>query len=119
MIAFEVYLNGERICTAGVGDLGVLTSSLAWRGAQPYQKGGPTVAEYLRLYVGGLANSGDQLRWLDRKLKRGDVVSIKVVEADSPDKPRERQHPSPATDLRRRKQYVRRMAKQFGWKIQA
>jgi hypothetical protein len=118
MIAFEVHLNGKKICTAGVGDLGVLTSSLAWRGPQPYQKGGPSVAEYLRLDVGGLAQSGDHLRWLDRKLKRGDVVSIKVVEADSPDKPRERQRPSPADNLRRQKQYVRRMAKQFRWRIQ-
>lgn len=118
MIAFEVHLNGKKICTAGVGDLGVLTSSLAWRGPQPYQKGGPVVPEYLRLDVGGLADCGDHLRWQDRKLKRGDVVSIKVVEVDSPDRPRERQHPSPTADLRRQKQYVRRMAKKFGWKIQ-
>lgn len=76
------------------------------------------VAEYLRLDVGGLADSGEHLRWLDRKLKRGDVLSIKVVEADSADKPRERQRPNPAADLRRQKQYVHWMAKQFGWKFQ-
>ena len=117
MIAFEVHLNGKKICTAGVGDLGVLTTSLAWRGPQPYQKGGRSVAEYLRLDAGGLAHSGEHLRFLDRKLKRGDVVSIKVVEIASPDKPRERQRSNPAAELRRQKQYVRRMAKQFGWKI--
>src|SRR5262249_14974126 len=115
MIAFEVHLNGKRICTAGVGDIGVLTSSLAWRGSQPCQKGGPSVAEYLRLDVGGLAQSGDRLRWLDRKLKRGDTVSIKVVEADCVDKPQERECPNPTADLRRQKQYVRRMVKRLGW----
>jgi hypothetical protein len=118
MIAFEVHLNGKKICTAGVGNVGVVTTSLAWRGPQPYQKGGPSIAEYLRLDVGGLANSGEHLRWLDRKLKQGDVVSIKVVEVDSADKPRERQRPNPEADLRRQKQHVRRMAKEFGWKIQ-
>ncbi len=106
------------MCTAGVGDAGVLTTSLAWRGPQPYQKGGPSVAEYLRLDVGGLADSGEHLRWLDRKLRRGDVVSIKVVEVDSADRARERQRPNPVADVRRQKQYVRRMAQQFGWKIQ-
>ena len=56
---FEVQLNGKKLCTAGVGDSGVLTTSLAWRGSQPYQKGGQTVAEYLTLDVGGLAISAD------------------------------------------------------------
>ncbi len=118
MIAFEVHVNGKKICTAAVGDLGVLTTCLSWRGTQPYEKGGPSIAEYLRLDVGGLADSGEHLRWLDRKIRRGDVVSIKVVEADFPDKPRKRKRPNPASDLRPQKQYVRRMAKRFGWKIQ-
>jgi hypothetical protein len=118
MIAFEVHLNGKKVCTAGVGELGVLTTNLAWRGPQPYQKGGPSVADYLRLDVGGLAASGEHLRWLDRKLRRGDAVTIKVVEVDSTDRPRERQPHNPAAELRRQKQYVRRMAKQFGWKLQ-
>jgi hypothetical protein len=116
MIAFEVYLNGKKICTAGVGDLGVLSTSLAWRGAQPHKKGAPS-PEFLRLDIGGLA-AGEHLRWVDRSVKRGDAVIIKVVEVDAADKPRERQRPSPAADLRRQKQYVRRMAKQFGWKLQ-
>jgi hypothetical protein len=118
MIAFEVHLNEKKICTAGVGDFGVLTTSLAWRGSKPYRRRGRSVAEYLRLDVGGLAASGEHLRWLDRKLRRGDVISIKVVEVDSADQARERQGPDPAADLRRQKQYVHRMAKQLGWKVQ-
>ena len=119
MIAFEVHLNGKKMCTAGVGDAGVVSTSLAWRGAQPYKKGVPRVPEYLRLDVGGIADgSGEHLRWLDRKVKHGDLVSIRVVKVASVDKPRERQRPDPAADLRRKKQYVRRMAKQFGWKLE-
>ena len=118
MIAFEVYLNGKKLCIAGVGELGVLSTIVTWRGTQPYKKGGQPVAEYLRLDAGGLADSGEHLRWAERKLKRGDEVTVKVVEVASADKPRERKRPSPAMDLRRQKQYVRRMAKQLGWKLQ-
>jgi hypothetical protein len=46
------------------------------------------------------------------------LVTIRVVEVALVDKPRERHRPNPAADLRRQKQYVRRMAKQFGWKVQ-
>src|SRR6516225_7527738 len=106
MIAFEIHLNGRRVCTAGVGNIGVLTTSLAWRGAQPSNNGGSSIAEYLRLDVGGLKDSNEHLRWLDRRLRRGDVVTIKVVEADSADKPRERRRSNPEADLRQRKSYV-------------
>ena len=118
MIAFEVYLNGKRISTTGVGSSGVLSTCLSWRGPQAYNQGGRPLAECLRLDAGGLADSGEYLRWVDRKIKRGDEVSIKVVEVAFADKPQERQLPNPAADLRRQKDYVRRMAKQFGWKLQ-
>ena len=118
MIAFEVQLNGKKICTAGVGELGVLSSVLTWRGAQPYKKGGPSIAEILDLNVGALADSGEHLRWVNRKLKRGDMITIKVVEVPCVDKPRQRERLDPIKDLRSRKQYVRNMAKEFGWKIQ-
>jgi hypothetical protein len=116
MVTFEVYLNGKKLSTAGVGELGVLSANLAWRGSQPYEKDGPTVAEHLRLDVGGLAN-GEHLRWVERKLKRGDTLTVKITEASSAEKPRKRQRPDPVADLRARKQYVRRLAKEFGWKI--
>ncbi len=118
MIAFEVYLNGKKLCTAGVGELGVVSTNLAWRGSQPYENGGSLVPEYLRLDVGGLANSGEHLRWINRKLRCGDTLTVKIVESVATDKPRERKRPDLAADLRSQKQYVRRMAKKLGWKIQ-
>jgi hypothetical protein len=54
---------------------------------------------------------------MDRKIKRGDEVNIKVGEVASADKLRERKRPNPAENLRRQKDYVRRMAKQLGWKL--
>ncbi len=119
MIAFEVRLNGKKICTAGVGNLGVLSACMSWRGSQPYERGGSPVPEYLRLDVGGLTALREDVRWIDRKIKSGDMVTIKVVEAPKADKPRKRKHPNPAEDLRRQRKYVRRMAKRWGWKIQS
>jgi hypothetical protein len=119
MIAFEVYLNGKKICTAGVGDTGVLTACLSYRGALPYEEGGPQVRECLTIDVGGyLPNPREHLRWRERKLKPGDSVTLNVVKAESVDRPRERERTNAAANLRRRKQYVRRMAKELGWKLQ-
>jgi len=118
MIAFDVHLNGKKISTIGVGSVGVLSACLSWRGSQPYKKGGRPVSEYLKLDAGGLAESGEHLRWVDRRIKRGDEVGIKVVEVASVDKPRDRKRRNPAEDLRRQKEYVRRMVKQLGWKLQ-
>jgi hypothetical protein len=119
-IAFEVYLNGKKICTAGVGNMGVLSAVLAYRGVQPYEEGGPPVSEYLTLDVGGyLPDSKEHIRWRERKLKPGDSVTVKIVKAESVDKPRERKRTNPATDLLQKKQYVRRMAKELGRKLQS
>jgi hypothetical protein len=119
MIAFEVSLNGKKMCTAVVGKVGVLSTILSWRGPQPYEKGGAPVGEDIRLDVGGLeSDSGDHVGWADQNLKRGDVVAIKVLDVRSVDKPTERKRPDPAGDLRSKKRYVREMAKQLGRKIQ-
>jgi hypothetical protein len=118
MIAFEVYINGKKISTAGVGNPGVLSTCLAYRAVGSYLSGEPPVSEYLRLDIGGyVSDSKEHLRWADRKLKPGDTVTVKIVRTESVDKPRERERTNTAADLRRRKQYVRRMAKELGWKL--
>jgi len=35
MRAFEVYINGERACLAGIGDDGVLTAIVSWVSKYP------------------------------------------------------------------------------------
>jgi hypothetical protein len=32
MVAFGIYLNGAHMCTAGIGELGVLTACVTWSG---------------------------------------------------------------------------------------
>ena len=122
MPVFHVYLNGKKVSTAGVGDLGVLTAIISWvrrKGEHTLAKRPDSVEEELTLHVGGLISSTQEhVRWLDRDLKVGDEVRITVAENSKVDRPRTRKRRDHVKELRAQKRYVREMAKQFGWKIQ-
>jgi len=84
MIAFEVTLNGQRLCTASAGESGVLTAAVTW-----VLRTAPGVKEPsdLRLEVGGLAK-GAHLHWPSpRKLAVGDEVVVRILEAAYADPP--------------------------------
>ena len=122
MPVFHVYLNGKKLTTAGVGELGVLSAHVSWvrRVGKHTHSGKPgSVEEELTLHVGGLVSPvGEHVRWLDRQLKAGDEVSIRVAEDGHVDRPRSRERRDRSKELRSQKRYVREMAKKFGWKIQ-
>ncbi len=121
MPVFQVSLNGKKISTAGVGELGVLGTHVSWvrrsRELNPETKRG-LAKEALHLHVGGLITPTEEhIRWVDRKLKVGDEVRIRIVKEAPVDRPRSLQRPDRAADLRAQKRYVREMAKRFGWTI--
>jgi hypothetical protein len=122
MPVFHVYLNGKKVSTAGVGDLGVLSAHVTWvrrNVARASEKKPNRVEEELTLYVGGLISPAEEhVRWLDRDLKVGDEVRITIAEDAKVDRPRSRERRDRAKELRSQKRYVREMAKRFGWKIQ-
>lgn len=122
MPVFQVYLNGKKVSTAGVGDTGVVGAHVSWvrrRGERTRAKKAGSVEEELRLDVGGLITPADEhVRWVDRKLKIGDEIRVVIVEDAPVDRPRTRKRSDPVEDLRRQKRYVKDMAKRFGWRIQ-
>jgi DNA-directed RNA polymerase subunit E'/Rpb7 len=74
--------------------------------------------EALHLHVGGLVTPTEEhIRWVDRKLKVGDEVRIRIVKEAPVDHPRSRRRPDRAADLRAQKRYVREMSRRFGWTI--
>ena len=118
MLAFEVYINGKKRCTAGIRGPCVLTAALCWVLREP---GSRRKRQQLTLGVGGLTvRSDEDLQWLQRELQRGDEVTIRIIEAAQVDKPRitRRLRATPAQIKHRKQAFVRRMAKEFGWKIQ-
>ena len=94
MIAFEIQLNGKRLCVAGIGDLGTVTAIMTWvrRKAPPE---GTTIpdwtAEELNLHVGGIdSQTNENLVWLRHELQVGDAITVRVIETDSVDVPENR-----------------------------
>lgn len=87
MIAFEVSINGEVTCVAGVDPFGVVSVNAHWlrRATDPVGSDGLPVAES-RLGVGGLTDE-HSLRWISTGLAVGDVVRIRLVEVEAVDPP--------------------------------
>jgi hypothetical protein len=111
MRAFEVHLNGKRLCLAGIGNDGVLTAIANW------VVGDGRKDMWLR--VGGLILPADEhISWPNWKLRVGDEIKIVVRETTSADKPPTRRRRDPRQELKDQKKYVRRMARELGWKIQ-
>jgi hypothetical protein len=117
MLAFEIYLNDQKLCRAGIGNSGVLSAIVTWAAATMATG---TRNESLFLNMGGLINpEGERASWINQKpLAIGDKIQINIVEADSVD---EHQRRDPADDARlrqAREDQVRRSAKELGWKIE-
>jgi len=95
MKCFEVTINGEKLCTAGVED-GVLTSILAYvkraatTGDEHEGHTGEKV-ESLDIRVGGLENisydATANIDWLIRDLSIGDEIRIRIIDSPVCDEP--------------------------------
>jgi hypothetical protein len=114
MPAFEVHLNGKKVCTAGLSGDGVLSAHLSWVRRKASRR-----APRLSLHVGGLDSSTwEHLVWHEAlPVQIGDEVRIKVSTVARIDAPSARKKPDAVADLRARKSYVRKMARELGWKL--
>jgi hypothetical protein len=112
MRAFEVSLNGKKLCLAGVGNHGVLTAIVNW--VTDESRGD------LFLQVGGLVSPSDEhVSWENqRPLRTGDTIEVKIIDAESVDAPKKHKRASRTQRFEQQKRYVREMAKQLGWTIQ-
>ena len=82
MIAFDVYLNGEKLCTAGGDELTSLTAAVGFFPKRyKRDKLGPALS------VSGVASRPEEFsEWAHRELHAGDKVEIQVVESSGVDK---------------------------------
>jgi hypothetical protein len=111
MRAFQISLNGNKLCLVGIGSDGVLSTTITY---VPFRRMRET-----RLYVGGLVLPQiEHVLWKEARLRIGDEVRLRIVEAQTVDRPRSR-HPRDLTaEAKAEKRYLRKLAKKLGWKIQ-
>ena len=109
MRSFKIYLNGKKLCVAGV-ELGDLLFSISC-GGNKHGRG------EVGLGMTGYLLTQETIRWQQRSLQMNDQVLIKIVETKAADKFEVLQK-APQDSRKYEKAYVRRMAKEFGWMIQ-
>jgi hypothetical protein len=78
--AFEVFVNGQRLCRAGIGDDGVLSVVLNWVGGKP-----PRTADgSFDFHILGINSATtEHVHWPSPEIAVGDEITIKILEADS------------------------------------
>ena len=111
MRAYEVFLNDKRLCVAGIaGDcmLNVIITHLKRNDDR----------DEVHLQVGGRKGivNGEHVDWASIQLSKDDEVRVRIIEADSADRPKSRKR-NPEKELELQKQHVRAMAKQLGWTL--
>lgn len=119
MRAFEIYVNGRKLCTAGVGDRGVLTAVVSSVRRLSARHGARVrSSEDLALEVGGLVpTTAEHVRWKTPRLRTGDEVRVRIVEIEMADEPSLRQQIHPVVRGKREEKYLEAAAKKRGWKI--
>jgi hypothetical protein len=110
MRAFDVHLNGKRLCIAGIGEEGVLTTTINQVVGRE--------RDDLFAMIGGLISTADEhVKWRHLKLRVGNEIAVKIIETDRVDKPRKRYHTNSKEDERNSKAYACALAKKYGWKL--
>ncbi len=119
MIAFEVSINGKRMCTAGIADFGVLSAILSWARRRPENsRDGKNIEEELTFEVGGLDSTdsavSEHIKWLATPLQVGDTVSIRVIERDEVEAPGERRREDPDATAKAKRRYYEQLKRGYG-----
>jgi hypothetical protein len=123
MIAFEIAVDGQKTCTAGVAHEGVTSVIASWVRRPSLD---PTTdeaipgrfEEELTLDAGGLTRDPDgaavRLGWLRHPLKVGQQITLTIVETPEADPPRTRDREDPSLAQRRKRQYYERLKRELG-----
>ncbi len=86
MLAFEVWVNGDRLCTASTATNCVLSTILSWASRRP---------DSINFCVGGVASDDRNCHvdWATPQIKIGDEIRVRVIDTDEYDQPDERYVP--------------------------
>jgi len=108
MRAYEVFLNGKRLCVAGIGNDGYISAYVTYQ-SDP---------NATWIDVMGLENRKKlYVRWTKTNLQVGDEVLLKIVDRKSVDKYKVIRRHDEKRDLESMKRDVREKAKALGLEI--
>ena len=102
-LCFEVTVNDEPAIRAGLRDVTVLTAILSFVSDR----------NELELHVGGMVARSEDVSWLDREMRPGDVVMIRIVDSAQPDEPVTRRRSDPELDARREREYYEHLRRKY------
>jgi len=103
-LCFEVTINNEPPILAGFRDLTVLTAILTFVSGR----------EELDLHVGGMLERADHVSWLERELRRGDVVTIRIMDSEQTMEPATRKRTDPSIDAEQERKYYEHLRRKYG-----
>jgi len=92
VICFELFINNKRLSRAGIPGYAVLNTMLTWVNHRPCP-GSRAHDPSLTVHLGGLDSNGPEweqgthVEWASEKLKPGDTVKVRILDADRADPP--------------------------------
>lgn len=121
MIALKVAHNGQLVCIAGIGDLGVISSHVTWVHSLDYRTepdGEPSERVELSMHVGGLYTPTNEHRtWDTPTINVGDTVTVEIIETGDITPHSDVRTYDQARDAENERDYVRKKAREYGWTI--
>ena len=109
MLCFEVLINGVVVSTAGVDSDGVMSAIVNWVTPNPRMQR----SQELIVNLGGISG-GNYTTWLNRDLRVGDEVTVRIVERETADEPTTVVRDSEARIREDKRRYFEEMKKEFG-----
>jgi hypothetical protein len=119
MSSIRIHINGQPKHTVSLeGHPGVLSCILNHMNRRPEPADGHEVKDEYHIAFGGIDNiTGDYVDWPRIELIVGDRVELEILESSDSFPPASRRpHDGDAAEYSK-KDYIRRMAKQFGWEL--
>jgi len=87
MIALEVHINDQKVCTAGLDEAETLSTGVVAVRQKQSPRGEITVS----FHAGGAVTEPEELlQWHDSTLKVGDKITVRVIETSKADAPSKR-----------------------------
>jgi len=123
MIVFEIKVNDEQACYAGIDSKGVLSTIITWVKKNQEELTSNEVnknqfKEEITLNVGGLATGTNEnklnLNWINRTLQVGDEINIKIIENSHIDEPTRKEEENLNLIEQQERQYYEQLKQKYG-----